>query len=83
MKPNREVRLACDLLPRQQQVVRLIAEDYCTKEIASKLRLAVKTVEGHRTNAMRRLGVFTVAGVTKAAIRLGMIPNPANGNQRM
>lgn len=62
-----------DLTPRQRDVVRLIAEGLSTKEIAFRLGLSVKTVETHRGQIMERLGVDSVAGVTRYAIRVGLV----------
>jgi DNA-binding NarL/FixJ family response regulator len=65
------------LTPRQREVLQLIAEGYSNKEIASRLELAVKTVETHRTELMQRLGIHGVAGLVRYAIRVGLIhPTP-------
>lgn len=58
------------LTPRQREVLQLVAEGYSSKEIADELGLSVKTVETHRAQLMRRLGVDSVAGLVRAAIRL-------------
>jgi DNA-binding NarL/FixJ family response regulator len=59
------------LTTRQSQVAELIARGKSNKEIGRELRLSVKTVENHRTSAMRRAGVHSVADlvqfITKAA----------------
>lgn len=60
------------LTPRQRQVLQLIAEGRSSKEVADELGLSVKTVESHRAQLMRRLGVDSVAGLVRAAIRLGI-----------
>jgi DNA-binding NarL/FixJ family response regulator len=62
------------LSPRQRQVLQLIAEGSSTKDIARKLGLSVKTVETHRAQLMKRLGVHDVPGLVRAAIRMGMVP---------
>jgi len=61
------------LSPRQCEVLKLIAEGGSTKEIAGKLALSVKTVEGHRAGLMRRLEIHDVAGLVRYAIRTGLI----------
>jgi DNA-binding NarL/FixJ family response regulator len=61
------------LSPRQCEVLKLIAEGGSTKEIAGKLDLSVKTVEGHRAELMRRLEIHDVAGLVRYAIRTGLI----------
>ncbi len=62
-----------ELTPRQRDIVRLIAEGLSTKEIAFRLGLSAKTVETHRAQIMQRLGVDSVAGVTRYAIRVGLV----------
>jgi DNA-binding NarL/FixJ family response regulator len=61
------------LTPRQQEVLRLIAEGQTTKGIARRLAISVKTVEAHRAQLMERLGIRDVAGLVRYAIRIGLI----------
>lgn len=61
------------LTPRQQQILKLIAEGKSTKEIAFDLELSVKTVETHRAQLMERLQIRDVPGLTRYAIRIGLI----------
>ncbi len=61
------------LTPRQRQILELIAKGQGTKEIAFKLDLSVKTVETHRSMLMERLGIRDVAGLTRYAIRQGLV----------
>jgi DNA-binding NarL/FixJ family response regulator len=64
------------LSPRQREVLRLMAEGRSTREIAQLLRISVKTVEAHRGELMRRLGIRHVAGLTRYAVRVGLVaPN--------
>lgn len=65
------------LSPRQRQVLKLIAEGKSTREIAARLHLSVKTIETHRALLMRRLDIFDVAGLTRHALRIGLI-DPAH-----
>lgn len=60
------------LSPREQEVLQLMAEGKPVKEIASILHLSVKTVETHRHQIMNKLGVYSVAELTKYAIREGL-----------
>jgi DNA-binding NarL/FixJ family response regulator len=62
------------LTNREQEVVALIAEGYRTREMAQLLSLSHKTVERHRTNLMRKLGVRDAQGVTRFAMRRGLLP---------
>ena len=61
------------LSPRQRQVLQLIAEGRNTREIAGQLHVSVKTVETHRAELMRRLDIHDVAGLTRYAIRAGLV----------
>ena len=60
------------LTNREREVLQLIAEGRATKEIAGKLHISVKTVETHRKNIMDKLGLHTVAELTKYAVREGI-----------
>ncbi len=58
---------------RQREVLHLIAEGHSTREIAEKLNISVKTADTHRTQLMRKLGIHEVAGLTRYALRTGLI----------
>lgn len=60
------------LAPRERQVLHLIADGCTSPEIAQRLHLAASTVEVHRRNIMRKLGLHSVAELTKYAIRNGI-----------
>ncbi len=60
------------LTPREREVLQLIAEGTTVKEIAAKLYLGAKTVETHRQHLMEKLGVRSIADLTKYAIREGL-----------
>lgn len=59
------------LSPREREVLQLIAEGRSAKETASILHLSTKTVDGYRRQIMEKLGVYSVAGLVKYAIREG------------
>jgi DNA-binding NarL/FixJ family response regulator len=61
------------LTPRLRQVLRMIAEGSSTREMAVKLHISLKTVEFHRAQLMKRLGIAGVAGLVRFAIRVGEI----------
>jgi len=63
---------AAALSVRETEVLKLIADGETTKEIAYALEISVKTVETHRNNLMTKLGVTSVAGLTKYAVREGL-----------
>lgn len=60
------------LTPRQVEVFRLVATGCRTKEIAKHLKLSVKTVESHRGEVMKRLGIHDVVGLVRYAVRVGL-----------
>lgn len=60
------------LTPKEREVLQLIAEGVTSKDIGLRLGTSIKTVETHRTNLMRKLGLHSVAAVTKYAIREGV-----------
>ncbi len=62
-----------DLLSsREREVLQLIAEGLTTKEIANRLHISPKTGETHRQQVMNKLGIHSVADLTKLAIREGL-----------
>jgi len=60
------------LTRREREVLKLIAEGMRTKEIGARLEVSVKTVETHRRQMMRKLGMYNIADLTKYAIREGI-----------
>jgi len=61
------------LTPREREVLQLLSEGKPTKETADILKISAKTVETHRRHVMKKLGIYTVAGLTKFAIRTRLI----------
>jgi DNA-binding NarL/FixJ family response regulator len=61
------------LSPRQRRVLQLVAEGKSSREIAALLNLSIKTVETHRSHLMQRLDIYEVAGLTRYAIRTGLV----------
>ena len=60
------------LTPRERQVVQLLTEGKSTKQIALCLHVSPKTVDSNRREVMNKLGIFSVAELTKYAIREGL-----------
>ncbi|MFO7724853.1 MAG: response regulator transcription factor [Oceanipulchritudo sp.] len=58
---------------RESEVLQLIAEGKANKETADILDISIKTVEKHRANLMRKLNIHDTAGLTRHAIRSGVI----------
>ena len=61
------------LSDREREVMKLVARGLRTREIAGKLSVSYKTVEKHRTNLMRKLGIRSAAGVAAYAISRGYL----------
>jgi DNA-binding NarL/FixJ family response regulator len=64
---------AVPLTPREEEVVKLIAEAYTNTQIADILHLAEKTVESHRANVLRKLGMRDRVQLVRYAIRRGLV----------
>jgi two-component system, NarL family, response regulator NreC len=64
-------RAAGALTSREQEVITLVAKGYRTREMAQLMSLSHKTVEKHRTNVMRKLGLRSAAAVAAYAITHG------------
>jgi DNA-binding NarL/FixJ family response regulator len=58
---------------RQLEVLKLIAEGSSSPAIARTLELSVKTVETHRAELMRRLGIHDMVGLVRYAVRVGLV----------
>ncbi|MFP4092674.1 MAG: response regulator [Cyclobacteriaceae bacterium] len=61
------------LTRREQEVLRLIAEEMTTSEIADRLYINHKTVETHRMNLIQKFGVKNMAGLIRAAMEKGLL----------
>jgi DNA-binding NarL/FixJ family response regulator len=61
------------LTPRELEVLKLIAEAYTSKQIATTLFISIKTVERHRQNILDKLGMRDRVELTRYAIRRGLI----------
>ncbi|MFB0520297.1 MAG: response regulator [Desulfatiglandales bacterium] len=61
------------LTDRERDVLKLVAEGHTTQEIADLLVVSPKTVEGHKTNLMAKLGIRNRVDLVKYALRKGII----------
>ncbi|GAA4237180.1 response regulator transcription factor [Actinomadura meridiana] len=61
------------LTPREEEIIKLIAEGYSSKQIAKTLTIGIKTVDRHRANILSKLGMRDRLELTKYAIRTGLI----------
>lgn len=58
---------------REKEILKLIVEEYTTKEIAEKLFISFGTVESHRRNMISKLGVRNTAGLVSAAYKFDLL----------
>ena len=61
------------LTPREEEVIKLVAEGYTNKQIAQTLVISEKTVERHRANILEKLGMRDRVELTRYAIRQGLV----------
>lgn len=61
------------LSKRELEIMQLVASEYSTNRIADELFISGKTVETHRRNLFQKLGVKNSVGLTKVAVRLGIV----------
>jgi DNA-binding NarL/FixJ family response regulator len=71
-RDGKDIEQSPDLTLREREVLQLLAEGRATKKIAERLHISVKTVESHRKNIMTKLDLYTVAELTKYAVRHGL-----------
>jgi DNA-binding NarL/FixJ family response regulator len=72
-EPAAKLAQAQELSARQREVLQLIAEGKSSRDIAERLHLSVKTIETHRAQLMQRLDIYDVAGLTRYALRIGLV----------
>ena len=63
---------AVALTPRERELVQLLSEGYSTTEVAERLHVSIKTVGTHREHVMSKLGMHSVAEITRYALREGL-----------
>jgi DNA-binding NarL/FixJ family response regulator len=61
------------LTPREEEIVKLVAEAHTNDEIGALLHISKKTVERHRANVLEKLGMRDRVELTRYAIRRGLI----------
>ncbi len=71
--PPEQPQVHFDLSDRESEILQLISEGYTNAEIADKLFLSKRTVEGHRQNLINRLDVKNSAELIKVAVRHGLV----------
>jgi DNA-binding NarL/FixJ family response regulator len=65
------------LTSREAEVLQLVAEGLANKQIAAELDISIKTVEKHRQQAMNKLNIHDVAGLTRYAVAKGWVERAA------
>lgn len=63
---------ASELTKREEEILRLIAQEMTNNEIADRLFISMHTVETHRKNLIRKIGVKNTAGLVKYALQQGL-----------
>ncbi len=63
----------CQLTGREREVIKLVAEGFKNREIATHLSLSIKTVEKHRSNLMSKLNIRGVSALTAYAIEHSLV----------
>lgn len=61
--------MAMVLTKREQEILEQIANELTSEQIAQKLNISIPTVESHRRNMFRKLGVQSVVGLVKEALK--------------
>ncbi|OLN29440.1 DNA-binding response regulator, LuxR family [Desulfovibrio sp. DV] len=61
------------LSQREQEIMRLLAEGLSARAIAERLYISPKTVDNHRANIMRKLGLANTVDIVRCAARLGLL----------
>jgi two-component system response regulator NreC len=61
------------LTRREREVLTFVAEGYTSRDIARMLQVSIRTVESHREHVSRKLGIRTVAGLTRFAVASGLV----------
>ncbi|WP_319780748.1 response regulator transcription factor [Maridesulfovibrio sp.] len=62
-----------ELTPREREIMQLLARDYSVKEVAERLFISPRTVENHRSNLMRKLGLKSTIEFIRYAFKQGLI----------
>ena len=68
------------LSPREQEVLKLLAQGYTNKEVGTQLCLSVKTIETHRARIVDKLGLRSRADFTRYALEVGLL-NPVSSQE--
>lgn len=68
-KASKTLKMAMVLTKREQEILEQIANELTTEQIAQKLNISIPTVESHRRNMFRKLGVQSVVGLVMEGLK--------------
>lgn len=68
-----QTEISSNITSREKQILSLVAREYSTNEISSLLKISARTVETHRKNILRKINSKSLVGLTKHAIKLGLV----------
>lgn len=66
---NKEIKLT----PREVEILKVIYDEFTSEEMAEKLSISIATVETHRRNMIKKMGVRNSIGIVKGALSLGLL----------
>ena len=72
-QPKVKMAQTAEVTSREREVLQLICEEFTTSEIADKLYISPRTVEGHRNNLLSKMGCRNTAGLVVNAIHYGLV----------
>ncbi len=72
-KKTKPTRIDVNITRREEEILQLVCQQYTAEEIARKLFLSVKTVNGHRNNLLQKTGSRNVTGLVLYAVRNSII----------
>jgi len=78
MVSHKKKNQSIQLTKREREIVRLIAQEYTTGEIAEELFISLNTVETHRKNILKKLEVRNSIGIIKKTMELNLLEEPLN-----
>lgn len=74
LHPDQDIeKVAPEITKRELQILKLIAEEYTTREISEQLFISFRTVENHRYSLLQKLDVKSTVGLVKVALHLGLV----------
>lgn len=72
-KKPKPIKAVADITKREVEILQLTCKQYTAEEIAEKLFISVKTVNGHRNNLLQKTGSRNVTGLVMYAVKTGLV----------